>query len=263
MERVSGTFCGLTGSHGTVAIGCPGKLRCIRNQAGNHGGITCVCCVADVSEVVAPVMIGTTHIGNLIVGPFCLHRPTARDFQTLSRLADRFDSRIPAGRLAHLRDDLRKMPVITPAKHRAVATLAGLFAQYLSESGNRLLLDAAGAESPLLKKIQRCLSRHGGEAVRLTQLAREIGLSPSRLCKHFKKETGMTLSEYRLRQRVERAKTLLLSQHTRVCEAAYDAGFGSIPHFNRAFRRVVGCAPSEYRRQIAVAKQAKQWTIRA
>jgi AraC-like DNA-binding protein len=263
MERVSGTYCGLTGARGTVAVGCPGKLRCIRHQAGSHGGITCVCCVADVTEVVVPVMIGTTHIGNVIVGPFCLHRPTARDINSLNRLADRFDSKTSAGRLAHLRDDLQKMPVITPAKYRAAATLAGLFAQYLSESGNRLFLEAAGAESPLLKKIQRCFEQRGTDGVPLSQLAREVSLSPSRLCKQFKKETGLTLGEYRLRQRIEKAKTLLLNQHTRVCEAAYDAGFGSIPHFNRAFRRVVGCAPSEYRRQIAVAKQAKQTTIRA
>ena len=256
LERVSGPFCGLVGSRGTVPVGCPRKLRCV-----HRGSIACVCCVADATEVVVPVMIGTTHIGNIVVGPFCFHQPTSRDLSALNRLLE--SRAAPPRRFADLRADLRKMTVITPAKYRAVATLAGMFAQHLSESGNRLLIEAAGMVSPLLKKIQRCFEQRGTDAVPLTQLAREVGLSPSRLCKQFKKETGLTLGEYRLRQRVERAKTLLLNQHARICEAAYDAGFGSIPHFNRAFRRLVGCAPSEYRRHVSVAKQAKELTIGA
>lgn len=263
LERVSGPFCGLLGSQGTVPVGCPGKLHCVRPEPGGHGGVACVCCVADVTEVVVPVMVGTAHIGNLLVGPFCLRAPTSRDIHALNRLLEREDPDATPRRIAHLRADLQKMPVLTPAKYRAAATLAGMFAQHLSESGNRLLLEAAGAESPLLKKIQRCFEHRGTDAVPLTQLSREVGLSPSQLCKQFKKETGLTLGEYRLRQRIERAKTLLMNQHTRVCEAAYDAGFGSIPHFNRAFRRLVGCAPSEYRRQVSVANRAKQLTIHA
>jgi AraC-like DNA-binding protein/ligand-binding sensor protein len=263
LERVSGPFCGLIGSHGVVPVSCPSKLHCVHHEPGAHGGVACVCCVADVTEVVVPVMIGTTHIGNLLMGPFCLHAPTSRDIHALSRLLGREDPDATPRQIAHLQADLRKIPVLTPSRYRAAATLAGMFAQYLSESGNRLLLEAAGAESLLLKKIQRCFESRGTDAVPLAQLSRAVGLSPSRLCKQFKKETGLTLGEYRLRQRIERAKTLLLNQHTRICEAAYDAGFGSIPHFNRAFRRLVGCAPTEYRHQVSVANWAKQLTIHA
>jgi AraC-like DNA-binding protein len=32
-----------------------------------------------------------------------------------------------------------------------------------------------------------------------------------------------------------------------VSDVAFESGFGSIPYFNRAFRRWFGCSPSQYR----------------
>jgi len=263
LERVSGPFCAMIGACGMQAIGCPRKARLVRREDSANGSVTCVCCVADVTEVVVPIFIGTVHAGNLVVGPFTLRSPTARDITAMERMVWRRDPSATPSRFAHLRSDLENLPVITPAKYKAAATLAGLFAQHLSESGNRLLLEAAGNESRLLQKVQQTLKQHDTDALPLTALAREVGLSPSQLCKQFKKETGLTLSEYRLRQRIERSKALLLNHRVRVCEAAFEAGFGSIPHFNRAFRKMVGCAPTEYRRQGAVANQAKDLPIHA
>jgi AraC-like DNA-binding protein len=52
---------------------------------------------------------------------------------------------------------------------------------------------------------------------------------------------------------VERAKALLLEQNRRVSEVAYDAGFQSLTHFNRIFRRFVGTSPSDFREHLAHA----------
>ena len=57
----------------------------------------------------------------------------------------------------------------------------------------------------------------------------------------------MTLTEYRTQRRLELAKRVLLQPDRRVSEVAFEAGFESIPHFNRVFHRYVGCSPSEYR----------------
>ena len=88
----------------------------------------------------------------------------------------------------------------------------------------------------------------------LSQLARKADLSPSRLSRLFKQQTGLSIVEFRNRQRMQRfldryelereagrQKTLL--------DAALDAGFGSYPQFHRVFRQVVGCSPGEYQRR--------------
>ena len=87
----------------------------------------------------------------------------------------------------------------------------------------------------------------------LSQLARRAGLSPSRLSRLFKQQTGLSIVQFRNRQRMqrfldhyevssERGKSTLL-------EAALAAGFGSYPQFHRVFRQVTGCSPAEYRQR--------------
>jgi AraC-like DNA-binding protein len=85
----------------------------------------------------------------------------------------------------------------------------------------------------------------------LEELAELVGLSPSRLSRLFKQQTGLSVVEFRNRQRMER----FLNQHEEMAErptlleAALEAGFGSYPQFHRVFRRVAGCSPREYQRR--------------
>jgi AraC-like DNA-binding protein len=65
----------------------------------------------------------------------------------------------------------------------------------------------------------------------------------------MKKATGVTFSEYLSRARLERAKSLLLDPNVRVSEAAFEAGFQSLTHFNRVFKNLIGTSPSEFRKQ--------------
>jgi AraC-like DNA-binding protein len=85
----------------------------------------------------------------------------------------------------------------------------------------------------------------------LAQLARRAGLSPSRLSRLFKEQTGLSIVEFRNRRRIERFLTsfeaqLDSGQQSTLLEAALDAGFGSYPQFHRVFRQIVGCSPAGY-----------------
>ena len=247
LERLSGSHCALAGLPGSWPHTCPRKLRAMRLDPGVNGVVACICCVGSVTEVLVPVLIGPAHVGSLVVGPFALRAPEVRDRKTLGKLLGR---RAPDATLGRFWDRLERLPVVTVAQYRAVTALAHMFGQYLSECGNRLVLESATERSPILRKITRYYAARGTDAVPLAELARHAGASPTYLCKRFKQETGLTLGEYRLRERIEKAKALLLDRHRRVCEAAFAAGFGSITHFNRVFRRLVGCAPSEYRLSV-------------
>jgi AraC-like DNA-binding protein len=91
----------------------------------------------------------------------------------------------------------------------------------------------------------------GANDCALDELAERVGLSPSRLSRLFKQQTGLSVVEFRNRQRMER----FLSQYEdaaerpTLLEAALEAGFGSYPQFHRVFRQVVGCSPGEYQRR--------------
>lgn len=89
------------------------------------------------------------------------------------------------------------------------------------------------------------------------EVAARLGVSTSHLHRLFVQHTGRRPADYRTDRRVEEAKALLAAPGARIVDIAFEAGFGSVSQFNRAFRRRVGTSPSEYRRRRASAGAAR------
>jgi AraC-like DNA-binding protein len=86
----------------------------------------------------------------------------------------------------------------------------------------------------------------------LPQLAKRSGLSPSRLSRLFKQQTGLSIVEFRNRQRMQRFLECYersSSWQGTLLDAALEAGFGSYPQFHRVFRQATGYSPAEYQRR--------------
>ncbi|HEX6277877.1 MAG TPA: helix-turn-helix domain-containing protein [Polyangiaceae bacterium] len=79
-----------------------------------------------------------------------------------------------------------------------------------------------------------------------TTLAERLELSLSRLARLFKRETGVSLVEYRNRIRLERFQMLVDTGGENLLEAALASGFGSYAQFHRVFRAWRGTTPREY-----------------
>lgn len=201
-------------------------------------------CPAGLLKIIVPVFLGGAHVGNLLAGPFS-EQPLGRE--TLHRLEGRLRQWGLEAHLAGLRASWRYSPLLSSERARSAATLLEMFAHYLSERGSELLTHAPEKSAPLLRKIEAYLAENRNGSISTKEIARRLRLSPCYFCKLFKKQTGWTFSAYRQRERVEKAKQLLLDPSRRVSEVAFEAGFGSIPYFNRVFRRLVGCSPSQYR----------------
>jgi AraC-like DNA-binding protein len=108
-----------------------------------------------------------------------------------------------------------------------------------------------GDVHPAVEKAAR-LIRDEITALSLDELARRSGLSPTRLSRLFKRQTGVALVDFRNRQRVERFLRLYgTGQRLKMLDAALEAGFGSYPQFHRVFKRLIGCSPGSYRRRSA------------
>jgi AraC-like DNA-binding protein len=80
----------------------------------------------------------------------------------------------------------------------------------------------------------------------LNRLAAEVGCSASYLSRTFSATTGMTISHYLRKKRIERAAELLLSGRYNVSEVAVEVGYHSLSHFSKAFQVVKGCLPSKF-----------------
>jgi AraC-like DNA-binding protein len=66
----------------------------------------------------------------------------------------------------------------------------------------------------------------------------------------FKDTTGMTFWQYLNNYKVSKAVNLLINTSDSISEIAFNSGFNSIKTFNRVFKQVKGCSPSEFRKAI-------------
>ncbi|MDT9001695.1 AraC family transcriptional regulator [Paucibacter sp. APW11] len=101
-----------------------------------------------------------------------------------------------------------------------------------------------------LHAVLRHIDEHLAEPLNLVPLAGLACLSPFHFHRLFAAWTGETLGDYVQRRRIELAAVRLAAQpRLAVLEAALAVGFGSGEAFSRAFRRHLGCSPSQWRRQ--------------
>ena len=99
-----------------------------------------------------------------------------------------------------------------------------------------------------LQRAMNYVSVHLDENAR--QICRSAGISERSLRRKLKQATGMTLNEFRNRNRLVRAIALLGETERPVSEIAFECGYESPSAFARAFRMAMHETPRDYRSRI-------------
>jgi AraC-like DNA-binding protein len=82
---------------------------------------------------------------------------------------------------------------------------------------------------------------HLGDILRLTRMSKPT------FSRRFKRHSGKTFGEFVSALRLQSACRELAETDRPVLEIALSCGFSEVSFFNRIFRRMLGCSPSEYR----------------
>src|SRR5207237_8476030 len=98
--------------------------------------------------------------------------------------------------------------------------------------------------SEVVEKARTCLDSRRGERVTLEELASAVGASPFRLQRRFKEAFGVSPRDYQEAHRVESVKSSL-QNGSRVADAVYDAGYGSVSRFYE--KPLLGMNARDYR----------------
>jgi AraC family transcriptional regulator len=110
-----------------------------------------------------------------------------------------------------------------------------------------------GAGPAPLRPVQRArdyLHAAFAEPIRLTAVAESVGVHPACLARAFRREYGSTVGEYVRQLRVEFASRQIANTDESLVSIALAAGFADQAHFCRAFKRLTGLTPSEYRSAV-------------
>ncbi len=98
-----------------------------------------------------------------------------------------------------------------------------------------------------LEAVIAYLGEHYNRPLSRENLAARHGMSADHLSRTFHAYTGMKITDYVNRLRVDYARGELVATDRPVIDIALDAGFESLRTFNRVFARVEGTSPTAYR----------------
>lgn len=101
-------------------------------------------------------------------------------------------------------------------------------------------------QSPMLHRICEALYANPADGRSADDWGRELGASARTLARHFEREVGITLRDWRHRLRLFRALEWLCAGRS-VTDIALDLGYASTSAFTYMFRQEMGCAPTEWR----------------
>ena len=85
------------------------------------------------------------------------------------------------------------------------------------------------------------------EPINLLELCDYLGLNNCYFCVLFKKQTGMTFSQYLNKVRINESKKLLAKTTDSIIDISLCVGFNNHNHFSATFKKLTGMTPSEYR----------------
>ncbi|MBD2871399.1 helix-turn-helix domain-containing protein [Paenibacillus arenilitoris] len=109
------------------------------------------------------------------------------------------------------------------------------------------------AHIQIVEEIKRFIAESYGDAeLTLYRIAEKAERPEKYISQLFKEVTDTNISDYLEKVRIERASELLKTNACTVDEIAERVGYNSAHSFRRAFKRVMGIAPSSYRQSIKI-----------
>ena len=98
-----------------------------------------------------------------------------------------------------------------------------------------------------VETVCRYVAEHLEEELRREELAEVVHLNPDYLNRMFKKETGLTLKEYVIWQKMQEAQSLLRTTSLPVSLIAAKVGYSNFAHFSTSYKKLFHRSPQEER----------------
>lgn len=100
---------------------------------------------------------------------------------------------------------------------------------------------------PPVQKAMDFIRRNLDKDLSRGEIAEAIFLNPEYLSRLFRKETGGSLSDYILSEKMRAAQSLLSETGIPVSLVASKVGYSNFSYFSQVFKKHTGCSPMEYR----------------
>lgn len=244
-------FCALMAKRSASCAACLRMQEQLSDAAVDGPAI--LKCEFGLTEAAVPLKLGPQTIGYLVTGQVFVQAPTEQRFEKVGHIMQELGIKADP---AATRETYFATRVMSRHQLEAALRLLVIFAEHLAIKSNQIATHQANAEPAAVVRAKSYIREHLQDDITLTDVAKAACTSNFYICKLFKKITGLNLTEYISRLRIERTMELLANPNLRISEIAFEVGFQSLTHFNRVFRQIVGEAPTTLRESLALPMAA-------
>ncbi len=131
----------------------------------------------------------------------------------------------------------------------------------LENEGFELIEDAKGKlvdaiKTEIISVIQKYKSENLEKIVFSKYLSGQLGKDYFLLSSIFSKMEGITIEQFVILHKIEKAKELLRYGELTLSEIAYELGYSSVQHLSRQFKQITGMTASEFKSNIANTRKS-------
>lgn len=105
-------------------------------------------------------------------------------------------------------------------------------------------------DNQLFRRITEYMQAQFSAKMSMEQLSRHFHIGEASIKKLLHEKTGMGMTPYMIRLKMERAKTMIREDQYNITQIAELLGYGSVHYFSRQFKKEFDMTPTEYAKSV-------------
>ncbi len=216
---------------------CLASDQCGMAKAQELGALVVYRCPFGIWEALMPIKKNDHVVGYLFLGMGIEDSEEAKT--KLLSTALETDPALPK---KEIQKGIDGLPCYSAEKLTAYASLLPMLAAYIES--NHLLTEN---DMSIGQMVKGYVKNNLAGKITLSDISWHLHCSTVTLTEHFKKEFGMTIMEYVMKKKMQKAKQLLYHSDLSIREISEACGFVSSEHFSRSFKKHNGMSPYAWR----------------
>jgi AraC-like DNA-binding protein len=230
-------FCAIMKSHPKTRRKCNYADRCSFKKCEKQNSLIIYKCHAGLVETVMPLHQNENVIGYLMFGQILYNTNETKQYDEIKNLTKDYfkDDEF---------DDLIKS--VRTLSNEYLSSVENIMTACISYIHINQILTAT--KTGLWAQIDYYIERNTAKNFSLEEMADDLGVSVSSICKTAKNHSNKTVLQLLTEKRLKKAKNLLKSTDMNINEIAYTVGIQDYNYFTKLFKKHEELTPSQYRK---------------
>ncbi|MEZ0537609.1 AraC family transcriptional regulator [Caldicellulosiruptoraceae bacterium PP1] len=133
---------------------------------------------------------------------------------------------------------------------RLLGFLYEFLSQLIEGNNNNLPTNKENSKEIYVRKVVEYIEFNYSKKISVEGISKYVGLNRSYLCSLFKEYLNVSLQEYIIRFRINKACELMPNNLLSIGDISRSVGYDDPLHFSKIFKKIKGVSPKEYRKNI-------------